>query len=100
MLFPSPFTDKCSNNSNGPGERGDQPVINIGAQHDLNAVFDATEQVRVLNDKSSTCYIAFEGAFSLNVINGSFQVLLVNVLTHEEEVLLSALTDMYHVMST
>lgn len=32
-------------------------------------------------------YIAFEEAFSLNVINGSFQVLLVNVLTYEEEVL-------------
>lgn len=53
--FSSPFKDKCSNDFNGHGEKEDQPVINIWTQHALNAVFDATEHVRVLSDKSSMC---------------------------------------------
>lgn len=53
------------------GEREDQPMINIWTQHDSNAVFDTTEHVRVLNDKSSTrVYIAFGEAFSFMSLMG------------------------------
>lgn len=66
-----PFKDKCSNNFNGHGEKKDHPEINIWTQHDLNAVFDAPERVRVLTDISSMCvYIAFREAFSLMSLMG------------------------------
>lgn len=53
------------------GEREDQPMINIWTQHDSNAVFDTTEHVRVLNDKSSRhVYIAFGKAFSFMSLMG------------------------------
>lgn len=42
MLSP-PCQEKCGNNFNGDGEKENQPEINIWTQHDLNAVFDATE---------------------------------------------------------
>lgn len=70
MLLPYPtFKDKCSNNCNGHVEREDQSEINIWIQHDLNAVFDAIEHVRVLTDKSSTrVYTAFREAFILMLL--------------------------------
>lgn len=75
VCFSSPFKDKCSNNFNGLGEREGQPVINIWIQHDLNTVFDATEHVRVLNDKSSTCLHWVWRAMESYVMTGSSQVL-------------------------
>lgn len=59
--------------------------MKCGTQCDLNTTLDATEHVRVLTVKSSTCvYIAFRAAFSLVSLTGFFQILFVNALISGE----------------
>lgn len=95
VLLPYPtFKDKCSNNCNGHVEREDQFENNIWIQHDLNAVFDAIEHVRVLTDKSSTCvYTAFREAFILMSLMGCLSYCLWIFLVMKREYFSSVVTN-------